>query len=264
MLEIKNLEVLYHHVIQVLHGLSLSVPGGQIVALLGANGAGKTTTLKAISSLLPLENGEVSAGEIHFDGVDIRGIPPYELVRAGLFHIQEGRKVFVDMTTEENLQAATYALVGRKRAKTDFEQIYHYFPKLRDRRKQLAGYLSGGEQQMLAIGRALVAEPRLILLDEPSLGLAPQLVEEIFSIITKINQEQSVSMLLVEQNAMMALSVADYGFILENGKVVLEGSAQTLSEDEDVREFYLGIGGHEQHKSYREIKHYKRRKRWLS
>lgn len=265
MLQVRNLEVVYHHVVQVLRGLSLSVDQGQIVALLGANGAGKTTTLKAVSGLLPLENGEISTGEVIFAQSDALCQAPHQLVRAGLSHVREGRCVFEDMTTEENLQAATYALTGRGGAVADFQVVYDYFPQLWERRQQLAGYLSGGEQQMLALGRALVAQPRLILLDEPSLGLAPRLVEEIFQIIQRINVEQSVSMLLVEQNAAMALAVAHYGYIMENGKVVLEGSSDRLRGDSDVQEFYLGIGRQrESTRSYREVKHYRRRKRWLS
>ena len=265
MLQVRNLEVVYHHVVQVLRGLSLSVGQGQVVALLGANGAGKTTALKAISGLLPIENGEISDGEVIFDQESILQRSPYQLVRAGLSHVREGRHVFGDMTTEENLQAATYALSGRRNAVPDFQLVYDYFPQLWERRHQMAGYLSGGEQQMLAMGRALVAQPQLILLDEPSLGLAPRLVEEIFGIIRRINREQSVSMLLVEQNAVMALGVAHYGYIMENGKVVMEGDVDRLHSDSDVQEFYLGIGRHRANtRSYREVKHYRRRKRWLS
>ena len=265
MLQVQNLEVVYHHVVQVLRGLSLSVEKGQIVALLGANGAGKTTTLKAISGLLPMENGEISRGEVLFGQVNALERSPYQLARSGLAHVREGRHVFGDMTTEENLQAATYALSGRINAVADFQLVYDYFPQLWARRRQLAGYLSGGEQQMLVLGRALIAQPHLILLDEPSLGLAPKLVEEIFEIIGRINIEQSVSMLLVEQNASMALGVAHYGYIMENGKVVMEGDSDRLYGDSDVQEFYLGIGRQlDQTRSYRDIKHYRRRKRWLS
>lgn len=263
-LEINNIEVIYNKAVQVLRGLSLNVQRGQIVALLGSNGAGKSTTLKAISHLLNLENGELTAGNIQFNGQSIGKLQPHELVRAGLFHVMEGRRVFEDLTVEENLVAATYALTGRADARPDFDLVYEYFPRLFERRNGLAGYLSGGEQQMLAIGRALIARPTLILLDEPSLGLAPLLVENIFQIIARINAEQGVSMLLVEQNASVALAVAHYGYIMETGKVVTDGPAEQLASDPDVREFYLGMGGSGEVKSFRNIKHYKRRKRWLS
>jgi branched-chain amino acid transport system ATP-binding protein len=263
-LEVNNIEVIYNKAVQVLRGLSLSVPRGQIVALLGSNGAGKSTTLKTVSGLLGLENGELTRGEIRFEGKPLAGSKPHELVRAGLFHVMEGRRVFEDLTVEENLVSATYALTGRSGEKADYELVYEYFPRLYERRNGLAGYLSGGEQQMLAIGRALIARPKLILLDEPSLGLAPLLVENIFQIIARINAEQKVSMLLVEQNASVALAVAHYGYIMENGKVVTDGPAERLAADQDVREFYLGMGGHGEMKSFRDIKHYKRRKRWLS
>jgi len=263
-LELNNIEVFYNKSIQVLRGLSLSVRQGQIVALLGSNGAGKSTTLKAISALLPLEDGELTDGMISFADQDIKTLRPHELVRAGLFHVMEGRRVFEDLTVEENLVAATYALNGRSGVRPDFDLVYEYFPRLHERRNGLAGYLSGGEQQMLAIGRALIARPRVMLLDEPSLGLAPLLVEDIFRIIARINAEQGVSMLLVEQNASVALAVAHYGYIMEMGKIVTNGTADFLAGDPDVREFYLGVGGGGEAKSFREIKHYKRRKRWLS
>ena len=266
-LEINNIEVVYNKAVQVLRGLSLAVPQGQIVALLGSNGAGKTTTLKAVSNLLGLEDGEMPRGELRFDGRSVAGLKPHELVRAGLFHVMEGRHVFEDLTVEENLVAATYAVTGRAPGagpRADFDLVYEYFPRLHERRKGLAGYLSGGEQQMLAIGRALIARPKLMLLDEPSLGLSPLLVENIFTIIARINAEQGVSMLLVEQNASVALAVAHHGYIMEMGKVVIDGSAERLASDPDVREFYLGVGGSGGHKSFRELKHYKRRKRWLS
>jgi branched-chain amino acid transport system ATP-binding protein len=266
-LEVNNIEVVYNKAVQVLRGLSLAVPQGHIVALLGSNGAGKTTTLKAVSNLLGLEDGEMPRGELHFDGRSIVGVPPHELVRSGLFHVMEGRHVFEDLTVEENLVAATYAVTGRRDggpARADFELVYEYFPRLYERRKGLAGYLSGGEQQMLAIGRAISARPKLMLLDEPSLGLSPLLVENIFTIIARINAEQGVSMLLVEQNASVALAVAHHGYIMEMGKVVIDGSAGKLASDPDVREFYLGVGGAGGHKSFRDLKHYKRRKRWLS
>ncbi len=263
-LDLNNIEVIYNNAVQVLRGLSLQVPRGEIVALLGSNGAGKSTTLKAISKLLALENGELTGGSIRFNDRDTAGLAPHELVRAGLFHVMEGRRVFEDLTVEENLVAATYALNGRGNAKPNFDLVYEYFPRLFERRRGLAGYLSGGEQQMLAIGRALIARPTLILLDEPSLGLAPLLVENIFSIIARINAEQGVSMLLVEQNASVALAVAHTGYIMESGKVVIDGPAEKLAADKDVREFYLGMGHGGEMKSFRDIKHYKRRKRWLS
>jgi len=262
-LEINNIEVIYNKAVQVLRGLSLSVPQGQIVALLGSNGAGKTTTLRAVSNLLALEDGEMTQGSVTFAGRATRHMRPHQLVRAGLFHVMEGRHVFEDLTVEENLIAATYALTGRRAASADFDLVYEYFPRLFERRRGLAGYLSGGEQQMLAIGRALIAQPVLMLLDEPSLGLSPLLVENIFGIIARINAEQGVSMLLVEQNASVALAVAHTGYIMETGKVVIDGPAEKLAADPDVREFYLGMGGGET-KSFRDAKHYKRRKRWLS
>ncbi|MBL8304354.1 MAG: ABC transporter ATP-binding protein [Ideonella sp.] len=264
LLEVNNIEVVYNKAVQVLRGLSLSVPRGQIVALLGSNGAGKSTTLKAISNLLALQNGEMTGGTVRFDGRDTRALAPHALVRAGVFHVMEGRHVFEDLTVEENLVAATYALTGRQAGQADFDRVYDYFPRLHDRRKGLAGYLSGGEQQMLAIGRALIAEPQLMLLDEPSLGLSPVLVETIFEIIARINAERGTSMLLVEQNASVALAVAHYGYIMETGKVVIDNTAERLAADPDVREFYLGVGHEGGAKSFRELKHYKRRKRWLS
>ena len=269
-LEVNNIEVIYNKVVQALRGLSLAVPRGQIVALLGSNGAGKSTTLKAVSGLLALEDGllaledgELESGSILFNGQSTAQYAPQQLVRRGLSHVMEGRRVFEDLTIEENLVAATYALTGRAGAKPDFDLVYQYFPRLHERRKGLAGYLSGGEQQMLAIGRALIAQPELILLDEPSLGLSPKLVEDIFTIIARINAERGTSMLLVEQNATVALAVAHSGYIMENGKIVIDGTAERLASDPDVREFYLGMGGGEA-KSFKDIKHYKRRKRWLS
>ncbi len=258
-LAVNNIEVVYHDTIQVLRGLSLSVPRGAVVALLGANGAGKTTTLKAVSRLLELENGAVTAGDIRFADQPIAGLAPHTLVRRGLFHVLEGRRVFEDLTVEENLTAATYACRSGT-ARAGFELVYEYFPRLYERRTSTAGYLSGGEQQMLAIGRALIASPQLMLLDEPSLGLSPILVETIFEIIARINREQGTALLLVEQNAAMAFAIASYAYILETGKVVIDGPVERLMRDEDVREFYLGQGG----RSYRDVKHYKRRKRWLS
>lgn len=263
-LELNNIEVVYNKVVQVLRGLSLSVPNGQVVALLGSNGAGKSTTLKAISRLLELEDGDLVSGRIEFDGRDVAAIAPQILVRNGMSHVMEGRRVFEDLTVEENLVAATYALEGRQARSADFDLVYEYFPRLHERRRGLAGYLSGGEQQMLAIGRALIARPRLMLLDEPSLGLSPVLVESIFGIIARINAEQGTAMLLVEQNASVALAIADYGYIMEMGKVVIDGTAERLATDPDVREFYLGMGGSGERRSFRDVKHYKRRKRWLS
>ena len=262
-LEVRNVEVVYNKAVQVLRGLSLSVPRGQIVALLGSNGAGKSTTLKAVSGLLALEDGERVQGEIRFLGRETARLAPQSLVRAGLAHVMEGRRVFEDLTVEENLVAATYALTGRG-VRPDFDLVYGYFPRLHERRRGLAGYLSGGEQQMLAIGRALLARPSLMLLDEPSLGLSPMLVESLFGIIARINAEQGVSMLLVEQNASVALAVAHYGYIMETGKIVIDGSAERLASDADVREFYLGVGGGGERRGFRDLKHYKRRKRWLS
>jgi len=263
LLAVNNLEVVYHHNVQVLKGLSLAVPEGEIVALLGSNGAGKTTALKAISGLLPLEDGAIEAGSVLLRGQPLQGLLPHQIARRGVFQVREGRHVFEDLTVEENLACATYARRGRPGAGVELEAVYGWFPRLGERRKQLGGYLSGGEQQMLAIGRALVAGPDLMLLDEPSLGLSPVLVEEIFAIIRRINAEAGTTILLVEQNAHMALSVASHGYIMESGKVVLDGPVERLRKDQDVQEFYLGRrGGHR--KSYREVKHYKRRKRWLS
>ncbi len=263
-LDVENIELTYNKSVQALRGLSLRVPRGQVVTLLGSNGAGKSSTLKAISRLLSLENGEVTAGTIRFEGTDIAMLTPHGLVRRGLFHVMEGRRIFEDLTVEENLTAATFALSGRGVALTPFDLVYGYFPRLYERRHARAGYLSGGEQQMLAIGRALISQPSLILLDEPSLGLSPKLVEEIFTIIARINRQTGASMLLVEQNAAVALSIAHYGYIMENGKIQLDGPSERLVADEDVREFYLGQSNGAGHKSYRDIKHYKRRKRWLS
>jgi len=263
-LTIDNIEVVYHHSVQVLRGLSLTVPQGQIVALLGSNGAGKTTTLKAVSGLLPLEVGEIRAGAIRFQGERINSVAPHLLARRGVAHVREGRHVFEDLTVDENLMAACNALIGRG-LKPDTEMIYDYLPRLKERRSQRAGYLSGGEQQMLAIGRALLGKPTLMLLDEPSLGLAPLVVESIFDIIKRINREQGVAMLLVEQNAMAAFGIAHYGYIMENGRIVIDGPTDKLVNDPDVQRFYLGYGdGSEELASFRHVKHYKRRKRWLS
>jgi len=260
LLTVNNVEVIYDEVILVLRGLSLDVPEGQIVALLGSNGAGKSTTLKAISGLLPSERGEITDGSITFDGRDITRMDAADRVRSGLSLCMEGRHVFEHLTVQENLVAGGYARGGA--ATEDFDLVYSYFPKLGDLRNRVAGYLSGGEQQMLAIGRALMAKPRLLMLDEPSLGLAPLLVQEIFGYIKNLNQEQGITVLVIEQNARRALEVADHGYILEQGRIVLEGPAAELAENPDVKEFYLGLGESGQ-KNYRDVKHYKRRKRWL-
>ncbi len=241
-LTIENIEVVYNHSVQALRGLSIEVPDGQIVALLGSNGAGKTTTLKAASGVLAYEKGRIASGKIRFFGDDIGSRAAYQLARAGMAHVREGRHVFADLTVEENLVAAANALIGRQRGDVDSEKVFGYFPRLRERRKQVAGYLSGGEQQMLAIGRAIIGQPRLILLDEPSLGLAPLVVKDIFEIIARINREHGVAMLLVEQNAHVALGVAHYGYILENGRIVINGPTAKLLNDPDVQRFYLGAG----------------------
>lgn len=263
-LQVNNLEVVYNHVVLVLKGLSLQVAEGSIVALLGSNGAGKSSTLKAISGFLPLEDGEITNGSIEFRNNLLTGLGPHQIVRKGVIQVMEGRRIFEDLTVEENLACGAYTRSDRDGMKRDLDKCFAYFPVLETRIKQIAGYLSGGEQQMLAISRALLARPRLMMLDEPSLGLAPLLVEEIFSIIQEINRKEGTTILLVEQNAQMALSVSDYGYIMENGRMVLDGPVQNLLDDQDVQEFYLGMGQHGRRKSYREVKHYKRRKRWLS
>jgi branched-chain amino acid transport system ATP-binding protein len=270
-LALENIEVVYNHSVQALRGMSIEVPEGQIVALLGSNGAGKTTTLKAAGGVLAYENGRVASGRIRYFGEDVAGRVAHQLARSGLAHVREGRHIFADLTVEENLIAAGNALAAqgglfrRARSRLDIEQVFSYFPRLQERRKQVSGYLSGGEQQMLAIGRALVGKPRLMLLDEPSLGLAPLVVRDIFEIIARINREQGVAMLLVEQNAQVALRVAHYGYIMENGRIVINGPTAKLLADPDVQRFYLGAGdGGEGHVNYRDVKHYKRRKRWLS
>jgi len=263
-LALNNVEVIYDHVILVLKGVSLNVPTGVIVALLGANGAGKSTTLKAISNLLLAERGKVTKGSVELLGKRVDGLSPSELVRRGCIQIMEGRHCFGHLTVEENLLTGAYTRSGGAGViKRDLEMVYAYFPRLKERRLSLAGYVSGGEQQMVAIGRALMSKPKMMLLDEPSMGLAPQLVEEIFEIVKRLNQEQGVSVLLAEQNTNMALRYAGYGYILENGRVVMDGDAKSLRENEDVKEFYLGIGGSDR-KSFRDVKSYKRRKRWLA
>ena len=263
-LAVNNIEVVYDHVILVLKGVSLEVPRCGIVALLGANGAGKTTTLKAVSNLLHAERGEVSKGSILFDGVTVHGLEPNELVRRGCIQVMEGRHCFGHLTIEENLLTGAFTRRdGRAAIKRDLDLVYSYFPRIVDRRDNLAGYTSGGEQQMCALGRALMSRPKMILLDEPSMGLAPQIVEEIFENVKRLNEQEGVSFLLAEQNTFMALKYARYGYILENGRVVLDGEAKALRENEDVKEFYLGIAEGKR-KSFRDAKHYKRRKRWLA
>ncbi|WP_442581509.1 ABC transporter ATP-binding protein [Mesorhizobium sp. ASY16-5R] len=263
-LSVNNIEVIYDHVILVLKGVSLSVPAGGITALLGANGAGKTTTLKAISNLLHGERGEVTKGTIVFEGEQVQARSPNELVRRGCIQVMEGRHCFGHLSVEDNLLTGAFTRRdGNAAIRADLDLVYEYFPRLKVRRASQAGYTSGGEQQMTAIGRALMSRPKMILLDEPSMGLAPQLVEEIFEIVRKLNEEQGVSFLLAEQNTNIALRYAKYGYILESGRIVLDGAASALRQNEDVKEFYLGVGG-EGRKSFRDVKHYKRRKRWLS
>jgi branched-chain amino acid transport system ATP-binding protein len=264
LLDINNIEVIYNHVILVLRGVSLSVPKGGIVALLGANGAGKSTTLKSISNLLQAERGEVTKGSILFKGENVEALSPNDLVRRGCIQVMEGRHCFEHLSVEENLLTGAYTRKdGKAAVKAHLDLVYTYFPRLKERRTSQAGYTSGGEQQMTAIGRALMSRPDMILLDEPSMGLAPQLVEEIFEIVKMLNEQEGVSFLLAEQNTNVALRYATYGYILESGRVVLDGEASALRENQDVKEFYLGIGG-EGRKSFRDVKHYKRRKRWLA
>jgi branched-chain amino acid transport system ATP-binding protein len=263
-LSVSNIEVIYSRVILVLKGVSLDVPKGEIVALLGANGAGKTTTLKAISNLLQAERGEVTKGSILFDGHEVHNLSPNELVKRGCIQVMEGRHCFGHLTIEENLLTGAFTRTdGKAATKRDMELVYAYFPKLAERKNSLSGYTSGGEQQMCAIGRALMSRPKMVLLDEPSMGLAPQIVEEIFEIVKNLNEKEGVSFLLAEQNTHMALRFARYGYILENGRVVMDGDAKSLAENEDVKEFYLGISGGRR-KSFRDGKHYRRRKRWLA
>jgi branched-chain amino acid transport system ATP-binding protein len=263
-LSVNNIEVIYDHVILVLKGVSLEVPKGGVVALLGANGAGKTTTLKAISNLLHAERGEVTKGTILFEGEEVQDLSPNELVRRGCIQVMEGRHCFGHLTVEENLLTGAFTRRdGKAAVKRDMEMVYGYFPRLAERRHSLAGYTSGGEQQMCAIGRALMSRPKIILLDEPSMGLAPQIVEQIFEIVRDLNEREHVSFLLAEQNTAMALRYARYGYILENGRVVMDGEAKMLAENEDVKEFYLGVS-QGRRKSFRDSKHYRRRKRWLA
>jgi branched-chain amino acid transport system ATP-binding protein len=263
-LSVNNIEVVYNHVILVLKGVSLAVTQGRIVALLGANGAGKTTTLKAISNLLHAERGEVTKGSIVFEGAEVQALSPNALVRRGCIQVMEGRHCFAHLTVEENLLTGAFTRRdGGAAVRADLERVYAYFPRLKERRTAVAGYTSGGEQQMCAIGRALMSRPKMILLDEPSMGLAPQLVAEIFDIVRDLNAREGVSFLLAEQNTHMALKYASYGYILENGRIVMDGEASALAENEDVKEFYLGMAEGKR-KSFRDVKHYKRRKRWLA
>jgi branched-chain amino acid transport system ATP-binding protein len=264
MLQVNNIEVVYINVIQVLRGVSLEVGDGKIVALLGANGAGKTTTIKAISGMLKTEEGEVTDGSIDFDGQRIDRFGPEDIAAMGISQVMEGRRVLEHLSVEENLLVGAYSRRDRAGVKRDMEVVFDYFPRVRELRRRTSGYLSGGEQQMLVIGRALMARPKLMLLDEPSLGLAPLLVQEIYEIIQKINAEQKMSILLVEQNARAALGIADYGYVMENGRVVLNGPAERLRDNEDVKEFYMGLSAVGSRKSYRDVKHYRRRKRWLT
>jgi branched-chain amino acid transport system ATP-binding protein len=266
MLSLNNVEVVYSDVVQVLRGISLEVPEGNIVALLGANGAGKTTTLRAISGLLHTQEGEVTRGSIQFDGGRIDHLAPEKIVKLGVVQVLEDRRLFEHLTVEENLLMGGMARrqsAGMRSLDEDLERVYSYFPRLKTLRKRISGYLSGGEQQMLVIGRGMMARPKLMLLDEPSLGLAPLLVEEIFHEIKRISNDEDTAILLVEQNARVALNTADYAYVLENGRVVLDGSAEQLKENEDIKEFYLGLTQVGERKSYRDVKHYKRRKRWL-
>ncbi len=264
MLTVENLEVVYNDVVLVLRGLSLEVGDGQIVALLGANGAGKTTTMRAVSGLLEVHEGDITKGSIHFDGKDITHLDPAVRVKLGISQVMEGRRIFAELTVDENLSAGAYTNSNSKSVKQQHERVMTLFPILADRRKSVAGYMSGGEQQMLAIGRALMQDPKMLILDEPSLGLAPKLVQQIKEIIVEINQ-QGTAVLLIEQNANMALSIAHHGYIMETGKLVMDGDPAKLLKDEDVQEFYLGLRGDAgERKSFRDVKHYKRRKRWLS
>ena len=263
-LAVKNIEVIYDHVILVLKGVSLEVPLGGVVAILGANGAGKSTTLKSISNLVRSERGEVTKGSVEFKGERVDGLTPNDLVRRGCIQVMEGRHCFGHLTVDENLQTGAFTRRdGRSAVAADLEMVYNYFPRLKERRSSTAGYTSGGEQQMCAVGRALMSRPKMILLDEPSMGLAPQIVEEIFEIVKNLNEKEGVSFLLAEQNTNMALKYASFGYILENGRVVMDGEAKALRENDDVKEFYLGVAEGKR-KSFRDVKHYKRRKRWLA
>ena len=262
-LKIKNIEVRYHEVILVLKGVSIDVPRGGIVALLGANGAGKSTTLKAISGLLKTEAGEVTDGAIEYEGRHIHNQNAADIARAGIVQVIEGRRVFEHLTVEENLKVGAH-LRKTGTVKERLELVYHYFPRLREKRNEIAGFVSGGEQQMTVVGRALMTEPKLVLLDEPSMGLAPKLIHEIFNIITQLNREQGISILLVEQNAKLALNVAPYAYVMENGRIVMDDTSEKLKQNEDIKDFYLGLTDKGGRKSFRDVKHYKRRKRWLT
>ena len=264
MLGIKNLEITYHDIILVIKGISLTVKDGSMVALLGANGAGKSTILKAVSGLLEVEDGDIEDGTIDFDGIRLNNKAPHFIVKKGLIQVPEGRRIFDELTVEENIRIGSFLRKDSKKIKKDYENVLAYFPSLVHLKKRLAGYLSGGEQQMLAIGRAMMAKPRLLMLDEPSLGLAPILAHQVFNRVKEFNSREGVSVLLVEQNAIMALDVVEYGYIMENGKIVLDGPSHKLVENPDVKEFYLGLTDVGGKKSYRDTKHYKRRKRWLS
>jgi len=263
MLSVTNLEVVYNDVVLVLRGISLGVPDGKIVALLGANGAGKTTTMRAITGLLDIHEGDITKGKINFAGRDITGAKPAEIVNRGISQVMEGRRIFAEMSVDENLRAGGFVNTNRKSTEEAYDRVMTLFPLLGNRRKSVAGYMSGGEQQMLAIGRALMQHPKLLILDEPSLGLAPMLVQQIRDIVVEIN-EQGTSVLLIEQNANMALSIAHHGYVMETGKMVMDGKPEKLLKDADVQEFYLGLRGEGERKSFKDVKHYKRRKRWLS
>jgi len=263
MLQVNNIEAAYLGVIKVLYGISLEVGDGKIVALIGANGGGKTTTLKAISGLLRTEQGNITSGTITLDGKRIDRLGPEQMANMGVSQVMEGRRTLEHLTVEENLMVGAYRRKDRAGIKRDLEMVYDYFPRIREYRKRVSGYLSGGEQQMMVIGRALMADPRLMLLDEPSLGLAPMAVQAIYEIISQINKDRGLSMLLVEQNVKAALGIADYGYVMENGRIVLDGPAEKLRDNEDVKEFYMGISSSGSRKNYRELKHYRRRKRWL-
>jgi branched-chain amino acid transport system ATP-binding protein len=263
-LKINSIEVKYHEVILVLKGVSIQVPKGGIVALLGANGAGKSTTLKAVSGLLKHEDGEVTDGSIELMGERIDRLGAEKIAKMGIVQVIEGRRVFEHLTVEQNLKVGAHLRRDRKSVKDGLEMVYNYFPRLREKRSEVAGFVSGGEQQMTVVGRALMADPKLILLDEPSMGLAPLLIHEIFNIITRLNQEENISILLVEQNAKLALSVAPYAYVMENGRIVMDDTAETLRENPDIKDFYLGLTDVGGRKSFRDVKHYKRRKRWLT
>lgn len=264
MLKVNNIEVVYLRVIQVLRGVSLEVGDGKIVALLGINGAGKTTTIRAISGMLKTEDGEIISGSVEFDGKRIDKYDPADIAGMGISQVMEGRRVLEHLTVEQNLLVGAYTRKNQSEVKKDMEMVFKYFPRLKDMRRRTSGYLSGGEQQMMVIGRAFMASPKLMLLDEPSLGLAPLMVKEIYSIIHRINTERNMSMLLVEQNAKAALGISHHGYVMENGKIVMEGPADKLRDNEDIREFYMGLSTTGSQKSYREIKHYRRKKRWIA